>query len=50
MFTLDLLTTGEVRDRPGDLKYPNKDLLYTTHEYLTFVPTVMIRWRELAAL
>jgi len=29
---------------------PNKDLLYIAHEYPEFVPIVMIRWEELAAL
>jgi hypothetical protein len=47
MFGLDLLVAGEITDRSGDFKYPNKDLLYTAYEYPEFVPTVTIRWEEL---
>jgi hypothetical protein len=36
--------------RSGGLKYPNKDLLYTTYEYPEFVPTITIKWEELAGV
>jgi hypothetical protein len=50
MLRLDLLIASQIADRSGDLKYPNKDLLYTTYEYPEFVPTVTIQWEALAAL
>ena len=49
MFGLDLLATRQIANRSGDFKYPNKDLLYTSHEYPEFVPVVTIKWDELAA-
>jgi len=48
--TLDLFASRQIADRSGDLKYPNKDLLYTTYEYPEFVPAVTIRWAELTGI
>ena len=50
VFRLDLLAARQIADRPGNFKYPNKDLLYVAHAYPEFVPTVTIRWAELVAL
>jgi len=50
MLGLNLFAAGQVADRSGDFKYPNKDLLYTAYEYPEFVPIVTIRWFELVTL
>ena len=50
MLGLNLFAAGQVADRSGDFKYPNKDLLYTAHEYPEFVTTVTIKWAELAII
>ena len=41
---------SEVRNRPGDLKHPNKELLYVEHEFEEFVPQVIVGWEELATI
>ena len=50
MFRLDVFAFRQIADRSGDLKYPNKNLLYTTYKYPDFVPVIPIRWEELEGI
>ena len=50
MLGLDLFTRSQITDSPSDFKYPNKDMLYTTYEYLEVIPVVTIKWDELAGI
>jgi hypothetical protein len=47
---LDLFATRQIADRAGDLKYPNKDLLYVQHAFPEYVPVIPIRWEELTGI
>jgi len=50
VFGLDHVMLSQVNDRAGDLKYPNKELLYVEHEFEAFVPQVIVGWEELATI
>jgi hypothetical protein len=51
MLRLDVFTLSQICNSACDFKYPNKDLLYVAHAYPEFVvPTVTIRWEELAGI
>ena len=50
MLGLEGVLLGQVRDGAGDLKHPNKELLYVEHEFEAFVPQVIVGWEELTTI
>jgi hypothetical protein len=50
MLGLDDRLLGQIGNCPGDLKQPNKALLYVEHEFEAFVPRVIVGWEALAAI
>jgi len=47
---VDDVVLSQVGDGAGDLKHPNKELLYVEHEFEEFVPQVIVGWKELATI
>ena len=47
---LEGVLLGQVGNRAGHLKHPNKELLYVKHEFEEFVPRVVVGWEELATI